>query len=644
MICSFVRRLFYFKKWVLAPGIVLLALMLHSCSGDLDGESREEAVETLPMNSLSLNSLDAFQSAGENWTIAGNIESNRREEHDLHGLEGRGMLVNLPTGEAEAPLFTEWNHGDLELEVDFLMPKGSDSGLFLMGRYEVQLVDSWGAENPGYDGLGGLYRPWEQDGPEGEKGYKGHAPRVNVARAPGLWQRAKILFKAPGFNERGEKVANAEFEQVWINGVLVQEGVEVEGPTRASPFEDEQAEGPLMIQGDHGPVAIRNIRYKKYDKDYIGLHDLQYSYYEESFDQLPDFDTLEAAESGTVDSLSGSVVDQDDRYALRYTGTLVAPNSGTYLFKLRNAGQVRLMVDDNIIVEQERFYRMHETVSETVELESGRHDFTLEYVDHHNDWYWGLALFAEGPQLRYQKLHAASSVPGSGDPLPDLMVEAEDRVKVLRSFAMHDGTKRTHVVNVGAPDKIHYNYDMGQAALLQAWNGSFLNANEMWINRGESQTARPGGPAFSFDGRPVAARLPDATAEWPDSLSWDQLRVEGYRISEDGRPVFQYLLDGIRIEDHFEGIAEEEDRRLVRTLHVKADEPKEDFWLHLASGEEIIQDEAGEYVVDDRTFYLDVIDAGGGKPRIVETEKGQDLRVPLLAESPAATVEYTIIW
>ncbi|SHF85417.1 PA14 domain-containing protein [Fodinibius roseus] len=642
MICSNVHRVFNFNKWFPAMGIALVVLLLQSCSGDVEGECREQAAETLPMDSLSLNSLDAFHSVGGNWTIAGDIESNRRQVHNLQSIDGRGTLVNIPSGEAKDHLITKWTHGDLELEVDFLMPGGSDSGLFLMGRYEVQLADSWGVENTGYPGLGSVYPQVGQDSTPGKKGYEGHAPRMNVARAPGLWQHAKILFKAPAFNEQNEKIANAEFEEVWINGVLVQEGIEVEGPTRAAPFNNEQPEGPLVIQGDQGPVAVRNISYKKYDKDSIGLYDLRYTYYDKSFDQLPEFDTLDVTESGTVDSLSGSVVDKGDRYALRYDGTFEAPNSGTYLFKLRNAGKIRLVVGDNIIFEQDRFYRMHEPVSETVELESGRHDFTLEYIDHHNDWYRGLALFAEGPRLRYQKLHAAASVPGGGGPLPDLMVEAGDRVKVLRSFAMHDDTKRTHVVNVGAPNKIHYSYDMGQVALLQAWNGSFLNAKEMWINRGESQTARPAGPAFSFDGRPVAARLPTATAEWPDSLSWDQLRVEGYRISEDGRPVFRYMLDGVRIEDSFEGFAE--DRRLVRTVHVEANESRNGFWLHLASGEEIIQDEAGEYVVDDRTFYLDIIDAGGGRPRIVKTGKGQDLRIPVLTKSPAARVEYAIIW
>lgn len=632
--------IYFYLRIMAAFGVVLLLVFAQGCT---DSEQpATEPMETLPMNQVSLDNLDAFQSTDGNWQVAGGVESNRREEHDLQGLEGTGTLVNLPTDEAQGHLLTEWTHGDLELELDFLMPKGSNSGIYLMGRYEVQLFDSWGVEDPGFSDAGGIYQRWDESEAEGKKGFEGSAPRMSVARAPGLWQHMRILFSAPEFNEQGEKISNAEFEEVWVNDVLVQEAVEVSGPTRAAPFDDEQAEGPLMIQGDHGPVAIRNISYKKYDKSSISLNNLQYNYYAGSFDQMPAFDTLEVTESGAADSLSGSVLDKDERYTLRYTGTIETPNRGTYLFKLQNAGKVRMLIDDTTVFEQNRFYRMHETVSGIVELESGHHDFTLEYVDHHNEWYWGLALFTEGPQLRYQKLHATSSVPGGGGPLPDLMVEAEDRVKVLRSFAMHGNTKRTHVVNTGDPNRINYNYDMGQAALLHAWNGSFLNTNEMWINRGEPQIAKPAGPAVPFSGKPVVAKLSNGSAAWPDSVSWNVLRVDGYSIAEDGHPVFQYDLEGVHITDRFKGYAD--DRRLIRTLHFEAGDTQDDLWMRLASGEDIIRNEVGEYIIDDRTYYLNITDTGTGEPRIVETEEGQDLRIQLLDESPADTIEYAIIW
>jgi hypothetical protein len=78
-----------------------------------------------------------------------------------------------------------------------------------------------------------------------------------------LWQHLSIKFSAPKFNDKGEKISNARFDEVYLNGVLVQQVTTVTGPTTSSMFQDERPKGPLVIQGDHGPVAFRNIRYKE---------------------------------------------------------------------------------------------------------------------------------------------------------------------------------------------------------------------------------------------------------------------------------------------------------------------------------------------------------------------------------------------
>jgi hypothetical protein len=69
-----------------------------------------------------------------------------------------------------------------------------------------------------------------------------------------------VTFRAPKFDASGTKTANAVFVKVVHNGKVIHENVEVSGPTRASGFGDEKPTGPLMLQGDHGPVAYRNIR------------------------------------------------------------------------------------------------------------------------------------------------------------------------------------------------------------------------------------------------------------------------------------------------------------------------------------------------------------------------------------------------
>lgn len=161
-------------------------------------------------------------------------------------LNGPGRTANLCTARA---------FGDVELYVEFMLAKGSNSGVYLQGLYEVQIFDSWGAG----DGMktsdgGAIYHQWIE-----ERGVGGAAPLVNASRQPGEWQSYQIWFRAPRFDASGKKTAPARFERVLHNGRLVQKEVDVAGPTRAHLPIPEAAQNPLMIQGDHGPVAIRHV-------------------------------------------------------------------------------------------------------------------------------------------------------------------------------------------------------------------------------------------------------------------------------------------------------------------------------------------------------------------------------------------------
>jgi hypothetical protein len=118
-------------------------------------------------------------------------------------------------------------------------------------------------EKDKYPGIecGGIYPRWLNG-----KEYEGHSPRVNASKPPGEWQTFDVVFRAPRFDASGKKVAHACFVKVMHNGRLVHENVEVTGPTRAARWEqDEKPIGPLLLQGDHGPVAYRNLRIKSVD-------------------------------------------------------------------------------------------------------------------------------------------------------------------------------------------------------------------------------------------------------------------------------------------------------------------------------------------------------------------------------------------
>ena len=189
------------------------------------------------------------------WVNVANATPSENDESLLSTTPGTGVIVNGPTGRT-VNLFSRMEFADTRLHIEFMVPKGSNSGVYLLGRYEIQVFDSWGIENPEHSDCGGVYQRYNEK--EGY-GYEGIPPRVNASKAPGEWQSFDIRFQAPTFDEDGKKLTNAKFIEVKHNGVIVHENVEVTGPTRAAAFDDEQPEGPLMLQGDHGPVAYRNI-------------------------------------------------------------------------------------------------------------------------------------------------------------------------------------------------------------------------------------------------------------------------------------------------------------------------------------------------------------------------------------------------
>ena len=188
------------------------------------------------------------------WQAVGDVKLDPGNPAKFVLVPGKGGVVN-GTGGRTVDILTTAEYADIRVEFDFNVPKGSNSGVYFMGRYEVQIFDSYGVTDPKHSDCGGIYERWAND-----RGFEGKAPRVNASKAPGEWQHFDITFRAPRFDASGRKVENARFKKVVLNGKMVQEEVEVSGPTRAAHYDDEQVGGPLMAQGDHGPVAFRNVR------------------------------------------------------------------------------------------------------------------------------------------------------------------------------------------------------------------------------------------------------------------------------------------------------------------------------------------------------------------------------------------------
>jgi len=233
-------------RWTIVVVIVLLM-----CVGAIGKDCSE-------CHKLQLTGKDfsAWRADTAQWQIAGGARLNPADEKALAVEAGTDAILNGPTGRT-ANLFSRQEFGDVRAHVEFMVSKDSNSGVYLMGRYEVQVFDSW-QKPPEYPGIecGGIYQRWDENG---NKGFEGHSPRVNASKTPGQWQTFDIVFRAPRFDKNGRKITNARLEKVVHNGVLVHRDVELTGPTRASAYDDEKSTGPLMLQGDHGPVAYRNL-------------------------------------------------------------------------------------------------------------------------------------------------------------------------------------------------------------------------------------------------------------------------------------------------------------------------------------------------------------------------------------------------
>jgi hypothetical protein len=107
---------------------------------------------------------------------------------------------------------------------------------------------------------GAIYQRWDPSRGKGKEGYEGYAPNVNASKPPGEWQSFDIVFRAPRFDAMGKKTANAVFVKVLHNGKVIHENVECTGTTRGEKLSNEAPTGPILLQGDHGQVAYRNLK------------------------------------------------------------------------------------------------------------------------------------------------------------------------------------------------------------------------------------------------------------------------------------------------------------------------------------------------------------------------------------------------
>jgi hypothetical protein len=231
---------------------ILAALIILAASGGAFVGAADEKPWT---DLIGTSGLSAWNAKGK-WEEVADVTLDPSNDRRLVAKAGHGVIWN----NGRSPdLFSKESYGDIELHAEFMIPKKSNSGIKFEGLYEIQILDSFGVEKPKGSDCGGIYPRAEQT-PKYHYLDEGKPPRVNAAKPAGEWQTLDVVFRAPRFDGDGKKTADARFVKVLLNGTLIHENVDQATATGHYWHKKEIASGPIMLQGDHGAVAFRNIR------------------------------------------------------------------------------------------------------------------------------------------------------------------------------------------------------------------------------------------------------------------------------------------------------------------------------------------------------------------------------------------------
>jgi 3-keto-disaccharide hydrolase len=172
------------------------------------------------------------------------------DEHNLKSWTAmNGVLINIPPSEEGmhgVDLVSDVILGNHEIYIEFMVPQGSNSGVYLIGQYEVQVYDSYGKKTPTTGDCGGIYGKT--------------APSENASLPAGHWQCFHAIFHQ-AVMENGKVVKKPRIT-VYHNGKKVIDNCAIEGLTGAALIDHIVEKGPTYLQGNHGTVFYRNIFYK----------------------------------------------------------------------------------------------------------------------------------------------------------------------------------------------------------------------------------------------------------------------------------------------------------------------------------------------------------------------------------------------
>ena len=495
---------------------------------------------------------------------------------------------------AAGKISTKNSYGDLKVSFDFLQSAEAQAEIILQNEVRIALNGT------------------KEKLPSGTilktVGYQ--LPTQNATKSAGLWQHAEVIFNTA--KSAGEL---ANVQKVSINGITVLENIMIPiANTKSVNY-------PMVIKAISGTSAFKNFEFLTFEqKKPVSIANLSYTISETEGWQT-DYKPTGKTVAKTASELTANVPNEFREFLMTFKGTLNATETGLYAFTMDYQGVGKLYIDGNLVAGGPDI-EFRRPITGLVELAAGNHDFTYEY--RRTWWRPAFGLFVSGPDFRPYALHAANALPVAQ--MPDgIFVNVNGTVaRTIRSFMNFKGEKRTEVISVGTPQKVNYAFDLANGSLLKLWKGDFVDATEMWHERGEPQILSPLGMTTETAGTPtfyVGSKPLDSVDVYKEMV------FKSYQLDEAGLPTFTHSLNGISITQKFEPY----NSGLKATVKANGGGIKH----VLISADKIEPLSATSYLAGDK-----IIDILGGPKASVISKDGKDYLVALCGN----TLTYSINW
>jgi len=615
--------------------IVKYILIAFPCICILDSCDSEKSevvnpVAAIPVLSLSPDGVHTF-TADTSFGIAGDVYMDKEVEGHIRISEGKGILYNQPGSDTNTYACTKNEHGDLYMHIEFMVSKGSSATLYFQGRYGIQLSDS---RNKGssFVQCGAILQRGRT-----KAGRVITVPISDAAKLPGLWQRLDVDFTAPRFDSSGNKLSDAVFKEVGLNGQLIHTNIAVTNTALDTLFKQEKSTGPLMFSSHYGAVALRNLNYTAQSQPAIALSDMHYDVYKE----LPGrYDTLKnfiAERTGSTDSLSWRLGERKKQLVI--AGNMNVAEDGDYVFKVRAGGPVYVLVDSSEVVDNHKSKNYTSACFGNRYLQKGMHSFQVVYTNF-ND---GLMLEYEGPVTPFTALTTSSS--GRKPEDESLPKNVTSKPFFQKGLFRHDNKVMPHVISVGIPGGLNYAYDQSTCNVLSAWRGKYRIPDIRKDSLAPVMQV-PSGAPVEFRNTPALFSLVKPDGPWPDTVQANDSIYTNreYRLDTTGLPVFLFRYANMNIEDYL--YPDKENNGLIRQISLQSAGAAEPVYFMIGNGSFIERLPNGLYAIDDKTYYVQILNAGDEKNvSIVKDDTGRyRLLLLLSALGNDSLFSYSIIW